>query len=849
MSNIIKNEKQQLNEFAPVAIPIAKGIGWLAAAAMGGTLAYKYGRLSHEDQRMVEEKEGYFEPSMWVGEDFKIEYFQGNESVFMLMDVPYLEKVSGFKAYEDDNGVYLKQGGGNSGDELRLYLPKKEWFSQFTGKVKTITDAKKGDDKNNTFSLCFYLKTPKNAIRVKTILPDGSEYVGPPKNIYDANTKQWVDDPSRGWDVLNIYKQSGYFKMGGDVFTDIVKTNESHFSKKNLITEVDSDGFEPYVSTDEKMRIDAINEKEQKLKELEEKLSSVSTNPPSGLIEYEWNTYGTKYGGSEFDNWYDSSNGTWITVGFQVLTSILMTPIAAAWAEAWATSKISYNVIKYGVVINAELAVGLWESKYLYDRGMTDQAALVFFCCFLPLLTDTVFVARKIGLPPNYEDMVVDIAYKASTGNMTPAEIKRWMKSLDPIARERIKECMTLVSQYYSKAPTTAIQKQILDGMADAVKKLKSTTEALKTPTKKVLSFDDLKKLSKAERQSWGKSYAQLLSQEAAARNFGTVLKEGKYIGLKNIGLNVFLIGGAMSVIALLGIGTDNKILNDPQKILTDVDGILTIFQKVSTKQTKKLEDQLTALSKSFETSLVSGEREKAVAAAKEYFTLLGQLAFMGENAKNGNLMELREYNKKIEMFLETSLLTAQENYHKAVSESNEKEANEQYNNMKILDVDLSHKQLRVGWDGRPSGYNLPSNGFFSNVDNKTHQITTQNFSDFIYWFSGFDPNGLKTENKTESYFIRKNVSFDTKYSYYVGKQLKERPRYFSPGNYDGLISILKEVMKMNESYPDYKFVSYTNINNNYFYGNHYCMSKIFTEYYDEYLCEIYKICEVETNK
>jgi hypothetical protein len=231
--------------------------------------------------------------------------------------------------------------------------------------------------------LCFYLKEPKNAIKTKIIRPDRTEFFGPPQNYFNPDTGGYQDDPSRGWSVLETYRMSGYFSTKGDVLNDTTPVSQQNENYK--LNEVDL-SYEPQQSPEDIDRM--LRDREEAAaaeytRSLQEKMANLVNNPPSGLQEYHWSNYGEKYGRSEFDTWYDSSSGTWIVIGMQICAAIAFEPLALYFAEMRTAGSVAYSATKWGITIGGEFLIGAWESYYLYNRGMTGQAALVLFCCFL----------------------------------------------------------------------------------------------------------------------------------------------------------------------------------------------------------------------------------------------------------------------------------------------------------------------------------------------------------------------------------------------------------------------------------------------------------------------------------
>ena len=207
--------------------------------ALGGAIYVggKYVSSSNYKQKMIPNDKGYFNPEMFVGEKFTITYFTGNEEPNELMDLYGLEKKTGWKSYKDEYGTYLKVVGSSSNEstDMRVYLPKKEWFAELKGKIRMISDSEgDGSLKHNNYGLCFYLKNPKNAIKTKIVRSDGTTFFGPPQNIYDPVNKTYSDDPSRGWAILDTFKQSGYFSLSPDVISqDVVESYDKKFLNHN----------------------------------------------------------------------------------------------------------------------------------------------------------------------------------------------------------------------------------------------------------------------------------------------------------------------------------------------------------------------------------------------------------------------------------------------------------------------------------------------------------------------------------------------------------------------------------------------------------------------------------------
>lgn len=811
---IINENKQQLNEIGPF-IWGAIVVGGILATALGYNAVTK----SHYDQKMIKTDKGFFEPEMYVGEFFKLTTFSGNEDVWDLMNVTQLEKSTGWKCYFDDYGYYLKINGSsiNSDSDLRVYLPKKEWFDQFKGKIRTITDAgNKSREDSNTYGLCFYLKEPKNSIKTKIIRTDGTEFFGPPQNYFNPETGGYQDDPSRGWSVLETYRMSGYFSTKGDVLNDITPVSQQNENYK--LNEIDL-AYEPtrtQAQDDQILRDREAAAAAKYTGSLQEKMANLVNNPPSGLQEYHWSNYGEKYGRSEFDTWYDSSSGTWITIGMQICASIALPELALLWAGkvGYAAGSVAYNAAFWGITLGGEFIIGAWESYYLYKRGLTGQAALVLFCCFLPVFTEGASFGRLIGRPPGFDNAVKDLVYKFFKGEFrSPADFKIWMKSLDEGLRNELKINMTIAAQYYSKIGTKAIQEQTIRAMKESLELIKKSG---------IKGDADLINASLGKMGKYYGGRATLQQIRVASGQMGVEI--GKRQILKSLGLNLLVVGAVLMPICFFAIGDNYEYIKDPQKILNGTENAVKSFLTMGEEPTKNLYLKTNELAKKIESANKNQEWDKSYELSKEYFTLMKDLDFISQNPNDWG--KLKKYHKFIEYWKIETLAKLQHDYNVALNNGEKEKADNIIDQAEKLEdkfKPVSQWDLAI-IDGTPSTYSKVQNGY-TDENGKIYTITNEELSNFIKWFCGYDViNKQKTPN---SYQETSGVTVLAQYSYV--NSLGKTETFQKTITNDFLVK------RLSQNVTSTKF-NFSDMTTNNYWGNIYYIRKVFMDYYDDYI-------------
>lgn len=817
----MKEEKKEiLNEWI---VPAIAGVLALIGA---GTVGGAYATSSHYKQNMVPNDKGFFNPDMMVGEFFEIEEFTGNEQPWELMDLFGFEKSTGFKSYNDEYGTYLKIKGSSDSEstDLRVYLPKKEWFDQFKGKIRTIRDSEGvGSEKRNTYGLCFYLQTPKNAIKTKLVRPDGSVYFGPPQNMYDAETKTYTDDPSRGWAVLDTYKQSGYFKMGGDVISqDIV--DESNKNKKTI--EEQDTAFTRYLDKKDANPDNESTVFEKRKNELSTKLDNLMKNPPSGLQEYTWGNYSDKYSRTEFDRWYDSSNGTWIVIGTQICAAVATGGIAS-WATAAIESSTLATTVNLSIQVAGELIAGGWEAVYLYNRGLNSQAALVAFCCFLPVFTESAFFGKLIGKPPGFDDAIGELTREFKVGGMRcPADFKRWMKGLDPELRKVLQDRIEVIAPLYMQKGTSDVIQQIKKGFNDAIAELKRGSD-LKIKGGADLAFlsdinilfknPDLLKNPKIQKYIKGIGDLNVLKQQAES-----VITKSKGTFWKGLGLNLSSVGGIFALCAF-ALKDNEEFKKDPQGILNGAEKEILSFRQMSEKNAKVFENNITKLKTEIENANKS-DIDLAFAKTKELIQLLLDLNFL---SNTNDWKQKLAYHKFIEQFRKSTFNELQRSYYNNVSNGNIQKAKKDIEELKKLDKKKANDTEMAVIDGVPKSYLKVSNGY-TDSNGSLITVTNQNFVSFIEWFCGYNVlNGTITNSNP--YQKTNNITFYA--SFYLKNHegvTVEYPLDFKSS--EDFVNRIKSFFYWDKRYD------FNNVNSNFYWGNVYFFRKVFTDYYDDYL-------------
>jgi len=521
-------------------MPIIVIIALVGLVLGGGVIGYNYATKSNYRQKM-KKYPGYFD-DLYLGEYFDVEYFSPDENAISAMNLNYTKKLNNAIVRKDDFGYFILLN-----QNIRIYLPKDEWFTQFYGVVKSFQDREsQSSELVNKFSIIFYLKYPTKSIGGPQLDKKGNYFIGPPTNN---------NDPSRGWDVLNLYKTSGYFSVEGNKLHRDLESSSNIKESKKIINEIglsDEGYYDPYDPRNPRSsNVMAQRALEMEKKNLNNQLESLSNNPPSGLFEYSHYVYGSDYAKSDFDVWYDSSNGTAIVIGTQICAGIyfewlgvlrfLSVPVEASLSAA--------NLAKFSVIIAGEIIVGMPEVMYLYNRGYTSSAAIVAVCMLLPFITSTMVPVKILKLKPLDEYIYRDLA-KASKEFRTPLQFKQWVEKLPTVEKQIFMERFAVFVGYYKRNSTEILQKELIKSFSDFIKSMKTlpSSNSIELMVKKYFVNRSMSK-------------------------FGNIIKQlpklsfNNYPILSNLGFTITSIG-VLWVACILYIEDDEQKLKDRQNIL-----------------------------------------------------------------------------------------------------------------------------------------------------------------------------------------------------------------------------------------------------------------------------------------
>lgn len=309
-----------------------------------------------------------------AGSCFAVSYFEGNEQPYQLMNLKDIAK-GGVKT--DTNGDFFFVD--SSIGEVKVYLPKKEFWQGTQGKVRsfmafdscqTACKFKKGEissgyeDGDGAFAkqyaVMYQLVNPEKAYPSIEITQTGP-----------VETK--LDSIDRGWKFMDTnVMYSGYFTT-----KDVNSTSRSEYN-------------------------------------------------PSIWDE----TYST----TPFDRWYDSGWGTALqiagAIGIGMLSGGLLAPALLSGIEMQG-ARILAN---YALQTTAELVIAIPEAAYLMDRGRESTAAFVMLMALIPVIQGKL-AGGEMADPAKY-GFVHELFRKYGDGSFkTPADLKRYIKSLPEAQR------------------------------------------------------------------------------------------------------------------------------------------------------------------------------------------------------------------------------------------------------------------------------------------------------------------------------------------------------------------------------------------------------------------------------
>lgn len=349
---------------------------------------------------------GYFDNQMMLGECFDVVKFTANDNAVTSMNIPN-EKI-----FKDYIGYYIKGKTNSYGGsrDIRIYLPKDEFFKSLSDVVKSFTAYptcrdQKTKEGGRKYNLVYQLNDTSKAVINQVV--DGSGI-----SIEDG-------DPARGWIISQfVGNQSGYFRGKSEEYGDGPET----------------------------LTNDIL---------------------PQDFSEYSLENYGEEYGRSSFDIWYDSGWGTAISIGAAILVSVVTAGIGTA---IGVTSRATI----LGFELAGELAIAIPEAKYLLGRGMNSSATMVLIFALIPVLNASNFAKKVTGTLTDKEivDLIKKVSDNEKL--QTPGDIKLWIKSLDGKTRKFVEEALQNGSDYLKQVNKQQLVNDINNGLKKVINDVKS---------------------------------------------------------------------------------------------------------------------------------------------------------------------------------------------------------------------------------------------------------------------------------------------------------------------------------------------------------------------------------------
>lgn len=349
---------------------------------------------------------GYFDNQMMLGECFDVVKFTANDNAVTSMNIPN-EKI-----FKDYIGYYIKGKTNSYGGsrDIRIYLPKDEFFKSLSDVVKSFT----------AYPTCRDQKTKEGGRKYNLVyqLNDTSKAVI--NQVVDGNGISIEDsDPARGWIISQFGgSQSGYFRGKSEEYGDGPET----------------------------LTNDIL---------------------PQDFSEYSLENYGEEYGRSSFDIWYDSGWGTAISIGAAILVSVVTAGIGTA---IGATSRVAI----LGFELAGELAIAIPEAKYLLGRGMNSSATMVLIFSLIPVLNASNFAKKVTGTLTDKEIVNLIKKVSKNEKLQTPGDIKLWIKSLDGKTRKFVEEALQNGSDYLKQVNKQQLVNDINNGLKNVINDVKS---------------------------------------------------------------------------------------------------------------------------------------------------------------------------------------------------------------------------------------------------------------------------------------------------------------------------------------------------------------------------------------
>lgn len=808
-----------------------------------GTVAATYAASDKYRQKMIDGN-GYFDDKMKIGEFFTVSYFGNNETVETAMDLDYLISANKgqIKKGKDEIGTFLSYN--DPGGAIRIYLPKDEWFrNEFNGTIKSFWDRESHYTENkNCFQLCFVLMDPTQAIASFQVDPKTRKLTYKLPN----------DSVTRGWEVLKVYKQTGYFSRQGNILQKKVSTLEQYERKSlNEVGLSGEGGYDDYYGSDEYVKAKSASfeksRQDNELAELQQKIQEAQQGGGSGLSEYLYSNYGEEYAKNEFDVWYDSFHGQAIAIGTQILIGIGSGGLATAVVESMAGTYALSVAVRGTIIIGSEIIVGVPEAVYLYNRGYTSIAAIIIICCFIPLVTEFKLGRMILRLPPSDERLIRSIINQAvdpETGRViwtTPKQFRTWLKSLSEAEQKILAEQLSAVAAYYEKNGTRELIQQTTKGLSESLVKLRNIPR-FNSPVQMYESW-----------VQFGIITLQLKNTIIQAEKTIPKIVFTNYPTIKTLGFTIFGLMGPLMIGSVLLIGNNEELIKDPQNLLNGSEKAIQYFRKEIPMAYKELQTFIQGNNNEINLLFKNPTKEnlkKALDLSYENYVVLKNLHLFTQTGWSDKYFaeSQRNYQErtafKILANLQISYLNSLINkYVEAENQGNKEAAETSFEEMKkvaksdkVKSIKEKNKQGRLEGCNKCHDISTLSVSIVCIKENKVFKYTKADVDSFLNWIIGINVADC-TSGTTEN-FSSLNQNFSTSRNIYTLSPSKEyvttlKTQTFGPSN--------SNMLRQNLIYLCGEYKDKSSLNSEFYKLS--ILRSLFTQFFDDWAKKEKNVC------
>ena len=662
------------------------------------------------------------------------------------------------------------------------------------------------------------------------------------------------DSVTRGWEVLKVYKQTGYFSRQGNILQKKVSTLEQYERKSlNEVGLAGEGGYDDYYGSDEyvKSKSDSLEKSRQdnELAELQQKIQEAQQGGGSGLSEYLYSNYGEEYAKNEFDVWYDSFHGQAIAIGTQILIGIGTGGLATAVVEAMAGTYAASVAVRATIIIGSEIIVGVPEAVYLYNRGYTSIAAIIVICCFIPLVTEFKLGRMILKLPPSDERLIRSIINQAvdpETGKVvwtTPKQFRTFLKTLSEAEQKKLAEQLSAVAAYYEKNGTRELIQQTNKGLSESLVRLNKIPR-FKSPVQMYESWFQ-----------FGIINLQLKN---------TIIQAEKQVGklaftnlpiLKTFGFTIFGLMLPLMVGSVLLIGNNEQLIKDPQNLFDGSEKALKYFSEEMRVSTEALKTFIQGNNNEINLLFSNPTKEnlkKALDLSYENYVVLKNLHLFTQTGwsdkffaeSQGNYQEKTAY--KILASLQISYLNSLINKNtEAENQGNKTEAENNFKKMeqaaksdKVKSIKEKNKQGRLEGCNNCHDISTLSISIACIGENKVFEYTKSDVDSFLNWIIGIDVSTCS--GSTNQNFSKLKQNFSTSRNIYTLNQSKEyvktlKTQTFGPSQ----SNLLKQNLIYLCGLEEYKDKS--SLNSEFYKLS--ILRSLFTQFFDDWAKEEKNVC------